>query len=108
MILRMDGLTKRQHNLALADVSDAVGAAGGWIRDHHVYSNKMAAVAFEVPAAALTALAERLRRAELKVSFADPAAAERIAGKDGDVGIHLSLTFLGDEPDLRRDVPAFG
>jgi hypothetical protein len=28
---------------------EAIGKSGGWIKDHHAYSNKMATISFEIP-----------------------------------------------------------
>jgi hypothetical protein len=91
----------------------AIAESGGWVLDHHLYSNLAISLSFEIPAERGAALLDRLEATELNLapesiselrSYAQ--GLEGGAGCDGDVTGYLHITFIHDEPDLRRDVPA--
>ncbi|SIS69448.1 hypothetical protein [Insolitispirillum peregrinum] len=103
-MIRLDGVTRRQHTLALFDVTSAISDAGGWISNHQLYSNMLAMIAFEVPAQNLPALIEALHQAGIVIH--DP---PELHGQGSeDVAARLTISFLHNDPDLRRPVPAFG
>lgn len=102
-MIRLEAVTRRQHTLALFDVTSAISDAGGWISHHQLYSNMLAMVAFEVPAHTLAGLIAALQQAAITIHDPPPP----LQG-EGDVAVRLTISFLHNDPDLRRPVPAFG
>lgn len=92
----------------------AVTDSGGWILDHHLFSNIAISLTFEIASACVGRLLDELRAtgleltSELRSHLAAPADGMRGTGvsDDGDITGYLQITFVHDEPDLRRDVPA--
>jgi hypothetical protein len=111
MFLR--GVTSRARHAVIADLSRLIAACGGDILEHHAFSNKAIAIAFEMGTAGLTGLLEGLGQAEVHLLDADaeallfaaeatdPAPAE----PRGLLAASLQITFFHDEPDLRQEVP---
>lgn len=105
--LRLSAIVRTDRNAAISAAERAIASAGGWITNFTLLSNAAATLLFEVPA-------DRVR--DLEAAFAaiplplDADSAGQLAqdGAAGDLRGSLSLTFLHDEPDLRRAVPAFG
>ena len=91
---------------------DAIGAAGGWLVDAWLYSNKSVTLLFELPSARL----ERLRTALLTTGLSlDPESLarlgaagerERHAPAPRDVTGTLSITFVRQSGDVRRTIPS--
>lgn len=102
--MRLEAVTRRQQGPGLHDITDAIGAGGGWIVNHQLYSNAMAMVAFVMPGDALAALADRLGQAGIPlVGQAGPWPTDPAERQ-----VQLVVTFLHGGPDLARPVPAFG
>lgn len=100
--LKYEAVVAMDRNAALGAVTDALGAAGGWIVDHTLFSDVMATIRFALPGDRTAAFERTLADAGLTV---DPAAvgdatAEELSGA-------ITLTFAKGTGDLRRDVPAF-
>lgn len=102
------GMTKNNRNQVVADVVDAVHAGGGWIIDSHLFSNLSAAITFAVAPGRLP---------ELKTGFEaiglllDNDSLGRIteassAASAEEIQVGLQITFIHNEPDLRRQVIA--
>ncbi|WP_169218896.1 hypothetical protein [Brasilonema sp. UFV-L1] len=107
--LRLDGFTKAERIGMTACVSEAITRAGGWITDFHLYSNILTCINFEVPIANLDKLAAFLQETGLHLSQESleqlmPANDSRLKEKEL-VGT-LQITFVHNEPDLLREVPA--
>jgi len=103
-IIMLSAVTRVERKEATSFVFDAVNRLGGWIDDVHMYSNLMNTIRFTLPAGAFADLVAALEAVGIAVKpmdglgeIRDPAA-ERMAT--------LQLSFIHDEPDLRRDVPA--
>lgn len=102
--MRLEAVTRRQQAPALHDVTEAIGACGGWIVNHQLYSNAMAMIAFAMAGDALAAFAERLAAADIL-----------LVGESGpwpmdtrEQQVQFVITFVHGGPDLARPVPAFG
>lgn len=102
-MIRLEAVSRRPFNIAICDAMDAIAAAGGWIKAHHVYSNIMAVIAFEAPAAEMASLVAALAAAGIAV---DPP--PEGGTRAGDLAGHLTISFLSQGPDVRRPVPAVG
>lgn len=103
-MIRMEAVSRRQFNVTVFEAMDAITGLGGWIKTHQLYSNMMAAIAFELPGDALGALVAALAGAGIIVDAA-PAPGH---ARPGDVAGVLSIHFLSDGPDVHRPVPAIG
>ncbi|MBV2186140.1 MAG: hypothetical protein KUL88_16575 [Rhizobium sp.] len=103
-ILMLNAVTRRERKDATSFVFDVVNRLGGWIDDVQMYSNMMNTIRLTLPAGAYPALIAALRDGGVAVDEppTDPAgtdpAAERMAT--------LQITFIHNEPDMRREVPA--
>lgn len=107
--LRLDGFTKVERTQMTARVSEAINQAGAWITDFHLYSNVLICINFEVANANLDRLATSLLQTGLHLSQRSleqlrPANHSTLPEKER-VGT-LQITFIHNEPDLLREVPA--
>lgn len=101
-LIMMTAVTRVERKQATQLVFDTVNRLGGWIDDVRLYSNLMNTIRLTLPAGAFRDLATALAEAGIEV---DPPAA---AGGDpkAERMATLQLSFVHDEPDLRREVPA--
>lgn len=102
--LRLEAIVRLDRNAALQAAADAIGAAGGWIVDHAMFSDVMAVVNFAVPAERSADLVRELAAAGITVDAPQPEAAGAAGGESRG---QLVLRFAQGKGDLRRDVPAF-
>ncbi|MHA7970116.1 hypothetical protein [Rhizobium sp. CAU 1783] len=103
-ILMLSAVTRRERKDATSYVFDTINRLGGWIDDVQMYSNIMNTVRLTLRADAYPALFAALSEGGIVLddevhgsSGSDPAA-EQMAT--------LQITFIHDEPDLKREVPA--
>lgn len=103
-IVMLSAVTRVERKAATSFVFDTVNRLGGWIDDTRMYSNLMNTIRLTLPAGAFAELVAVLGEAGIAVdppegldAIRDPAA-ERMAT--------LQLTFIHDEPDLKREIPA--
>ncbi|MFN4311384.1 MAG: hypothetical protein ACK4FK_12430 [Ferrovibrio sp.] len=99
--LLLQAVTKADRHLAVAATNDSLLTYGGWIVDSHFFSNKAATIRLVIPANRLPDWLDQLNQAGLKFDPIDPP-----PQADGEISISLSITFIHDEPDLARDIPA--
>lgn len=106
----LSGVTHENRHQVSADINDAVVAAGGWITDHTFFSN--IATTFRAVLAPSGLAAFRDRIAAIGVHL-DAESTEKLAalienqrGLPEEIPASLNVTFIHDEPDLRREVPA--
>lgn len=107
--LRLDGFT-RAERIGMTDrVSEAINQAGAWITDFHQYSNILICINFQVPIAKLDRLAATLQETGLQLSqesLEQLRSAHDSMLKAQELVGTLQITFVHNEPDLLRDVPA--
>ncbi|TPP10254.1 hypothetical protein [Rhizobium glycinendophyticum] len=100
-LVMMTAVTRVDRRLATQLVFDSVSRLGGWIDDIKMFSNVMNTIRLTLPAKAFPAFAEALEAAGIGVyppqNLGGNPDAERMAT--------LQITFIHEEPDLRRDVP---
>ncbi|KAF3890452.1 MULTISPECIES: hypothetical protein [Nostocales] len=107
--LRLDGFTKAERIQMTARVSEAINQAGAWVTDFHLYSNVLICINFEVPSGNLEKLAASLQETGLHLSqesFEQLIPANDSALKEKQLVGTLQITFVHNEPDLLREVPA--
>ncbi len=101
---RFSIVTRMDRNAAILEVREAIYGSGGWVEDQVFFSNKAANIRFEMSGDALGKFRSNLLERKLKPHVEDALP----TGQDGDVKGSVSLTFVHQEPDLRREVPPFG
>jgi len=107
--LRLDGFTKAERIQMTARVSEAINQAGAWITDFHLYSNILTCINFEVPSANLDKLAASVQQTGLHLSqesLEQLMSANDSTLKEKELVGTLQITFVHNEPDLLREVPA--
>ena len=107
--LRLDGFTKAERIGMTGRVSEAINLAGAWITDFHLYSNKLICINFEVSSANLGRLAISLQQTGLHLSqqsLEQLIPSDDLTLIDKELPGTLQITFIHNEPDLLREVPA--
>lgn len=108
--LMISGVTSADRHQATADVNDAISASGGWVLDHTLFSNVAITIQFSMPSPKLGEFEDRVLAASVKLdddSFGKMRAMqEKHAAMPADITASLSITFIHNEPDLRREIPA--
>ena len=105
--LELHGVVRGDRYAALARARDAVSEAGAWVTQVHLYSDMLACLVLDVPAAAGPRLADRLVAAELGLDAASRAALVSLSTLDRwDGPASLELTFAEGRGDLKHEVPA--
>jgi hypothetical protein len=99
--------THAERNAITAQAKEAILTSGGWVVDFHQFSNLAICINFEIESPHVA----RLRRAlaALDARMAE-ASREQFAALQEERGAHevigtLQITFIHNEPDLRREVP---
>ena len=100
----LNAVTRRERKDATSFVFDVVNRLGGWIDDLQMYSNMMNTIRLTLSAGAYPALIAALRDGGIAVEEpgTDPAATDPAV----ELMATLQITFIHDEPDMRREVPA--
>ncbi len=105
-LLALTAATRRECNAATGFVFDSINALGGWIDDVNMYSNMMTAVRFTLKENRLGTLIDMLAGEGISVDPGPISSEISKALEDTERACSLQISFLHDEPDLRRDVPA--
>ncbi|SSC68410.1 unnamed protein product [Ciceribacter selenitireducens ATCC BAA-1503] len=103
-ILMLNAVTRRERKDATSFVFDTVNRLGGWIDDVQMYSNLMNTIRLTLTAGAYPALIAALREGDIAVD--EPEAGPAPANPAAERMATLQITFMHDEPDMKRDVPA--
>ena len=108
--LMISGVTKAERHNVTSEVNNAVSAAGGWIIDHTLFSNIAITLRFSLPSQRLDEWRRRVVAAGVRLdedSLAKVRALmEKAAPRPADLTVSFNVTFIHDEPDLRREIPA--
>lgn len=104
-MIRQEASSHGDFNVVVAAVEQAVMSSGGWIVSHQFFSNRLAMLSFNLPRGRETAFGAALEATGLSLHHPFPSSS---AGRGDEVMVQLSISFLHDGPDLRREVPAFG
>lgn len=117
LFLRLNAVTRDERIRMTGVAREAITSADGWITDFHLFSNVSICINFEIPAARVGRLRDALAATRLRLSEESAAAlaefdadsargasAEPTAAEE-EVSGTLQITFVHDEPDLRREVP---
>ncbi|KQW31345.1 hypothetical protein ASE36_03550 [Rhizobium sp. Root274] len=101
-LIMMTAVTRVDRRLATQLVFDTVNRLGGWIDDTRMFSNVMNTIRLILPSGAFSSFAQALCEAGIAI---DPPQNQG-GNPDAERMATLQITFIHDEPDLRRDVPA--
>ena len=101
--LKVEIYTKRERNKAISQLVDAITEADGWVSGHQLFSNMAASISFEIPSVHISELLQTLEGCGFS-----PRVDNAFEARPGDVKGTISITFIHEEPDMKRDVPAFG
>ncbi len=108
--LMISGVTKADRHQVTTDVNDAISAAGGWVVNHSLFSNIAITIQFSMSPQKLDEFRDRVIAASVKLDDESIAkirtAVEKHVPDPVDVTATLSITFMHNEPDLRREIPA--
>ncbi len=105
-MLLLSALTRAGRHQAFADIDDAIVTFGGWVEGHAMFSNKAATFRFVLPARAFLGLADQLNAKRIHLDAESSAAIQALKADDAETFAVLGVTFIHDEPDMSREVPA--
>ena len=99
--------TRAERNAITGQAKDAILTSGGWVVDFHRFSNLSLCINFEIEAQHIARLQEALAALDARMA---EASREQFAALQEERGSHevigtLQITFIHNEPDLRREVP---
>ena len=100
-IIHLSAITKQERNAATTLVMDTIVAQGGWVEDVHLYSNIMTTVNFVMTANKIAGFVAALDGQGIHAEGAAPEYSEEDAETRGS----LQITFIHNEPDLKREIP---
>ncbi len=106
----ISGFTKHNRHQVTTDVTNAILGTGGWVIHHTLFSNIAITIQFELPARGFDAFQRRIAEAGVHLDAESTDRISQATAPEGsrarDIVTTLNITFLHDEPDLRREVPA--
>ena len=107
-VLRINASTRADRNLITSLAKEAILQSRGWILDFKLFSNISICINFEIATTHIEELYAALKLLDLRLSKGSHEALESFTGRreEGDITGTLQMTFIHDEPDLRREVPA--
>lgn len=103
-LLQLQAITRQNRHEVNRFIFDTVSALGGWIDDVQMYSNLMSTIRMTLPRGRYGEFSQAMTdfgvSVELPEEFTAPLeeASEQPAS--------LQVTFVHNEPDLRREIPA--
>lgn len=92
-----------------ARISEAINQSGAWIADFHQYSNIALCINFQIPSTHLPQLAAALNETGLHLSqesLDQLIPSNPLPHPDEEHTGTLQITFIHNDPDLRREIPA--
>jgi len=103
-ILRLEIVTRQERNSAITALSSAISSLGGWIVNHHLYSNAFASINFVIDFNKIDPLIAKLESLRFETSIIN----DCDHNKEGEINGGIAIRFIHNEPDLKREVPPFG
>jgi hypothetical protein len=108
--LMLAGVTRVNRHAAMADINDAVLRANGWVAGHTLFSNIATTFQIALPPARYVPFCSELEAMGIAL---DDESRTAVAALDADsrtadavIQASLNITFIHNEPDLRRDIPS--
>lgn len=108
--LRLNGATRADRLTCTAKIREIIVAeCHGWIGDFYQYSNTSLCLHFEIPAESLPVLRDALKATSIGFgSDAERAyrSLSNVVVNSEAIACTLQITFIHNEADLRRSIPA--
>ena len=108
-VIRLTGLTREDRFSVTARLGEALSSAGGWILDHHQFSNLALCISFEIQRKYVSRLHSALAATGLNLS---PESKEALASLTSSLDVRdenltgtLQAMFIHDEPEVRVPGP---
>ena len=105
-MLLLSAVTRANRHEAFADIDDAIVALGGWVEGHSLFSNTAATFRLVLPGRAFGALVGRLDAIQVRLDAESRSVIASLGAAEAETAAALSVTFIHDEPELKREVPA--
>ena len=109
-IIMLTGVTHANRHQVTAEINDAVVTAGGWVTDHTFFSNIATNFRMVLTPHGLARFRELVVAAGVHLDEESDAVLFDLTAKEKslpeELPASLNVTFIHDEPDLRREVPA--
>lgn len=106
----MSGVSRANRHQVTANINDAISATGGWVINHTLFSNITITIQCSLPAKRLDEFRDQVITAGVRLDDDSIAKCQAMVTKHAaepiDITASLNITFIHDEPDLRREVPA--
>ncbi len=99
--LQLSGFTRDDRLSVTARLIEAIRSAGGWILDHHQFSNVSLCIHFELDGACVPALVEALDGTGVRLTRDSFATLAALPAPSGACACSIQVAFVNDEPDLR-------
>ncbi len=104
--LLLTAATSRDRNVVTGFVFDHINALGGWVDDVNMYSNVMTVIRFTIKEDRIGGLLDALAAEGVAVDPGKEDAAILAAVRDIERSCSLQISFIHNEPDLKREIPA--
>lgn len=106
----LSGVTHENRHQVSAAINDAVAGTGGWITNHTFFSNIATTFHFTTAPGNFSAFQARIFEAGVLLDDESIAKLSELEMKNSglpeEIPAALNVTFIHDEPELRREVPA--
>jgi hypothetical protein len=109
----INAITSSDRHTVIASIERAISGAGGWVIDHHAFSNRSLSITVEIGAARLPGLIAAVMACDVVMMKESEEALDIMLGELSAPGSDLEQTLRGyvqiafhhDLPDLRHEVP---
>jgi len=113
--IKINGITKENRYAITGNINDAIHESGAWALDFKQYSNKSVVILFQIPVRDIGRLHAAVLGTGLKITeesdklLSDCDAQQKLLDDEETFDIYgtLQITFIHNEPDMRRYVPPF-
>ncbi len=113
--VHVNSFTREDRHLMISRTNDVLSGCGAIIIDFRMYSNRSICILFELPVNSIKTLQKSLPETGLVLFEESIETLAEFASKleelavpqDVDIYGTLQITFLHNEPDLRREIPPF-
>ncbi|SHM75478.1 hypothetical protein [Roseibium suaedae] len=103
-LIQIQSITRRNRHEVNRLIFDTVAALGGWVDDVQMYSNIMSTIRLTLSLGRYSLLAETLAGSGIPIELPDSLKANPSETREQSAS--LQITFVHNEPDLRREIPA--
>ena len=103
-LVQLQAITRQNRHEVNRFIFDTVSSLGGWIDDVQMYSNLMSTIRMTLPLGRYGEFAEALTDSGVPVDLPEHLAVSSEDTREQPAS--LQVTFVHNEPDLRREIPA--